>query len=215
VLRDGSLARGCCARPRFLAWPPSSPAQTIVRVGAALAAIRTFGSFAPVALVDLTSRDAVLAAMEEFDSLGRDQFLQRYGFGRARDYEVVHDGGRYDSKAIVGAAHGHQHPSLGPLRSSDFSGGQPTISKLTELGFDIEQIDHSTDMGDRTGARLERFLELYPAARQVPFTGEHEADMQAFGARAHNRKRVSRVFFATSRARSSNGGIAMGACHPA
>ena len=128
-----------------------------------------------MALVDLTSRDAVLAAMEEFDSLGRDQFLKRYGFGRARDYEVVHDGGRYDSKAIVGAAHGHQHPSLGPLESSDFSGGQPTSSKLRELGFDVEQIDHSTDTGDRTGARLERFVELYPAARQVPFTGEHEA----------------------------------------
>jgi hypothetical protein len=60
-----------------------------------------------VALADLTSRDAVLAAMEEFDKLGRDQFLERYHFRRARDYEVVHGGKRYDSKAIVGAAHGH------------------------------------------------------------------------------------------------------------
>jgi hypothetical protein len=40
-----------------------------------------------VALADLTSRDAVLAAMEEFDKLGRDQFLERYHFRRARDYE--------------------------------------------------------------------------------------------------------------------------------
>jgi MoxR-like ATPase len=128
-----------------------------------------------VALADLTSRDAVLAAMEEFDSLGRDQFLQRYGFGRARDYEVVHDGGRYDSKAIVGAAHGHQHPSLGPLSAGDFSGGQPTINKLRELGFDVVQIDRPEVGGDRTRASLTRFLDLYPAARQVPFTGEHEA----------------------------------------
>jgi hypothetical protein len=57
-----------------------------------------------VALADLTSRDAVLAAMREFESLGRDEFLRRYGFGRSRDYELVHDGKRYDSKAIVGAA---------------------------------------------------------------------------------------------------------------
>jgi hypothetical protein len=125
-----------------------------------------------VALADLTSRDAVLAAMGEFDTLGRDEFLRRYGFGRARDYEVVHDGKRYDSKAIVGAAHGHQHPSLGPLKSGDFSGGQPTISKLRELGFDVVQIDHSEASGDRTGGRLARFLELYPAARRLPFTGE-------------------------------------------
>jgi MrcB-like, N-terminal domain len=128
-----------------------------------------------VALADLTSRDAVLAAMEEFDSLGRDQFLQRYGFGRARDYEVVHEDGRYDSKAIVGAAHGHQHPSLGPLESGDFSGGQPTINKLKELGFDVIQIDDSDSAGDRTAAPLARFLELYPAARQIPFTGDHAA----------------------------------------
>jgi MrcB-like, N-terminal domain len=128
-----------------------------------------------VALADLTSRDAVLAAMEEFERLGRDQFLQHYGFGRARDYEVVHNGKRYDSKAIVGAAHGHQHPSLGPLKSSDFSGGRPTVSKLKELGFDVIRIDHLESGGDRTGARLARFLELYPAAREVPFTGEHEA----------------------------------------
>ena len=128
-----------------------------------------------MALTDVTSRDAVLAAMEEFDSLGRDQFLTRYGFGRARDYEVVHGGRRYDSKAILGAAHGHEHPSLGPLGSGDFSGGQPTISKLRDLGFDVVQIDRSVDNGDRTGARLARFLEIYGAARQDPFSGEHEA----------------------------------------
>jgi 5-methylcytosine-specific restriction enzyme B len=128
-----------------------------------------------MALADLTSRDAVLAAMEEFDNLGRGEFLPRYGFGRARDYEVVYDGKRYDSKAIVGAAHGHQHPSLGPLKSGDFSGGEPTISKLRDLGFDVVQIDHSGSPSDRTAARLAQFLELYPAARQVAFTGEHEA----------------------------------------
>ncbi len=128
-----------------------------------------------MALRDLTSREAVLAAMDEFNTLGRAGFLQHYGFGQARDYEVTFDGKRYDSKAIVGAAHGHQHPSLGPLKSGDFSGGEPTISKLRELGFDVVQIDHSDRPANRTGAQLERFLQLYPAARQVAFTGDHEA----------------------------------------
>ena len=33
-----------------------------------------------------TNRDAVLAAVAEFDSLGRETFLNRYGFKPARTY---------------------------------------------------------------------------------------------------------------------------------
>ena len=36
---------------------------------------------------------------------GRDEFLRRYGFGRARAYLLEVDGKLYDSKAIVGYAH--------------------------------------------------------------------------------------------------------------
>jgi hypothetical protein len=41
---------------------------------------------------------------EEFDSLGREEFLAKYGFGEARSYFLVRDGKAYDSKAVVGAA---------------------------------------------------------------------------------------------------------------
>lgn len=61
-------------------------------------------------LGDLTS-DAVRKALAEFDKLGRDAFLDKYGFGRARDYFVIEDGRRYDSKAIVGAAHAWVPPA--------------------------------------------------------------------------------------------------------
>jgi MrcB-like, N-terminal domain len=128
-----------------------------------------------VALADLTSADAVLAAMREFENLGRDEFLARYGFGRSRDYELIHDGKRYDSKAIVGAAHGHQHSELGPLSPSDFSGGTPTINKLKQLGFEVGRVETSDAHGDEIGARLARFLELYESARQERFGGEPEA----------------------------------------
>jgi hypothetical protein len=87
-----------------------------------------------VALADFTSRDAALAATREFESLGRDEFLRRYGFGRSGDYELVHDGERYDPKAIVGAGAGHQHPKLGPLSSDDFSDGRSTINELRQNG---------------------------------------------------------------------------------
>src|SRR5687768_8594975 len=84
----------------------------------------------------LTSRQAVLDALREFDQQGRDNFLARYGFSPAQNYFVEHEGARYDSKAIAGVAHGKQHPALGPLRASDFSGGEATVKKVLEgLGF--------------------------------------------------------------------------------
>jgi hypothetical protein len=99
-----------------------------------------------MALGDLSSRSAVLQALAEYDHVGRDAFLQRYGFGRARQYLLVHDGRSYDSKAIAGAAHGYQFPQVGPLRAADFSGGETTVaSKLRSLGFDV-----ITDRSDPT-----------------------------------------------------------------
>lgn len=51
------------------------------------------------------TREAVLAAIQEYDRLGQDAFLRQYGFERARLYVVIHEGKSYDSKAILGVAH--------------------------------------------------------------------------------------------------------------
>ena len=67
-------------------------------------------------LADIT-RDDVLAAVREFDRLGRDEFLRRYGFGRARAYLLEVDGKLYDSKAIVVYAHS---VGQGELLAADF-----------------------------------------------------------------------------------------------
>jgi hypothetical protein len=91
-----------------------------------------------VSLADLTEPDAVRAAIREFDAIGRDAFLEKYGFGPAREYFLEFDGELYDSKAIVGAAHGYQYPDRGPLRSADFSGGEATVqAKLHSVGFRV------------------------------------------------------------------------------
>jgi hypothetical protein len=86
---------------------------------------------------------AVQAALDEFVRLGRTAFLQRYGFGKSRDF-LVRDplsGELCDSKAIVGAAYGHQFPEKGPLRPADFSGGEATVvPKLQSLGFEVVRI---------------------------------------------------------------------------
>ena len=42
-----------------------------------------------MSLSDLTSREALLAAIAEYDTLGQDHFLAQYGFGATRGYWLV------------------------------------------------------------------------------------------------------------------------------
>ena len=89
-------------------------------------------------LSDLTDPTAVLRAVAECDRLGRDEFLNKYGFGRARTYYLLVNDRQYDSKAIIGVAYGYQFPAEGPLDAHAFSGGRSTVhKKLTELGFEM------------------------------------------------------------------------------
>ena len=80
--------------------------------------------------------DSVRRALDEFDNLGRKEFLAKHGFGTARRYVILRDGREYDSKAIVGAA--HLYATGAPLASGDFRGGEATVVKLLRgLGFDV------------------------------------------------------------------------------
>jgi len=95
-----------------------------------------------MSLKDLTHRSAVLKAINEYDQKGREAFLREHGFGPARNYYLVYQGKSYDSKAIAGVAHGYQHPNLGPLRSSNFNGGENTVmARLKALGFEVIRKD--------------------------------------------------------------------------
>src|SRR5687768_11972852 len=108
-----------------------SKRDCLVRPMALMVAVRI-----TMALKDLTSPAAVRAALAEYDQLGRDTFLERYGFGHAKAYFIQYEGQLYDSKAILGVAHGYQFPDAGPLLSRDFSGGKATVKpKLEALGF--------------------------------------------------------------------------------
>ncbi|MYA28987.1 MAG: DUF3427 domain-containing protein [Nitrospira sp. SB0666_bin_27] len=90
-----------------------------------------------MSLSDITSPQPVLDAIAEFDRLGRNRFLKKYGFGRSRSYWLFHNGKQYDSKPIVGAAHGYARPNLGPLRPTEFMGGIPVKRTLEHLGFRV------------------------------------------------------------------------------
>ena len=95
-------------------------------------------------MAEVTSPQAVRAAAREFDALGEEAFLYEYGFGPPGDCDVVIDGRRYPAEALLGAAHGHQHPDIGPLADSDFGGLSETAAKLRELGFEVRGLgdDH-------------------------------------------------------------------------
>lgn len=93
------------------------------------------------------SRWAVEAALDEFVRIGRDAFLQKYHFGPAKEFFVLHPatGLACDSKAVVGAAYGLQFVAHGPLRPKDFSGGQATVVKVLKgLGFELTDGEATT-----------------------------------------------------------------------
>lgn len=90
-------------------------------------------------------REMVLAAIAEFDQLGRDAFLKLYGYRPAIDYFLVHGGRRYDSKAIAGVA--HRGVGGRPLRPDEFSGGNATVARvLGDLGFEMTKPGQATEV---------------------------------------------------------------------
>jgi hypothetical protein len=91
-----------------------------------------------MALSELTNRDAVLAAIKEYDALGQDEFLAKYGYSRARRYWLVYNGKSYDAKAIVGVAFWISIPRTGTASTLGVqwwgSDGSPFVAKTKFRG---------------------------------------------------------------------------------
>ena len=113
-------------------------------------------------LSQLTDANAVRRAIAEYEELGRDEFLRKYGYERSRRYFLQADGHEYDSKAIVGAAFGFQHPDRGPLKPNDFSGGDATVrTTLERLGFEVTaRADNRAEDGSSIGEFLDAVCDL-------------------------------------------------------
>ncbi|HEU4513040.1 MAG TPA: hypothetical protein VFR87_08040 [Nocardioidaceae bacterium] len=89
-----------------------------------------------MATLDAIRREHVVKAIEEYDALGAEEFLSRYGFRTARDYVLVYDGRSYDSKAVVAVAHGYATGR--PLSYDELRGGKDGAAKvLWDLGFEV------------------------------------------------------------------------------
>src|SRR3954447_10147690 len=107
-------------------------------------------------LSDLTDPAAVRAAVEEFERLGRQAFLEKYGFPESRVYFAQVDGDLIDSKPLVAAIWAHQHPDRPRLTPADLSGGpantglalerlgMPLVKRAAPGASDVEVGDHLT-----------------------------------------------------------------------
>ncbi|MGW3594311.1 HNH endonuclease [Streptomyces sp. NPDC005167] len=84
------------------------------------------------------SRDDILKTLAEHDDRGAEAFLAKYEYGKATKYVILHAGKEYDSKAIAGVAHKHQHGR--PLANDELSGGVgrgQAVEWLKREGFTI------------------------------------------------------------------------------
>jgi 5-methylcytosine-specific restriction protein A len=89
-----------------------------------------------MAVSDVTAA-AVNQALDEFDEIGRERFLQRYRVGAARGWYVLRTGRKYDAKAVLAAAHG-KLPGRRPLTAKEFHGGLASVGPLRKLGFEVQ-----------------------------------------------------------------------------
>lgn len=88
---------------------------------------------------DAVTREHALSAIDECDELGDKVFLRRYGFGRAAEHLVWHDGRSYESKAILGVA--MRFATGKAARSQELSGGEDGAAQvLADLDFELVTI---------------------------------------------------------------------------
>ena len=84
----------------------------------------------------LKQKESILKSIAEYNSIGREKFLQKYGYRRARQYFLLHKNKIYDSKPIYGVAFKFEDGPV--LRGKDFSGGEKTVAQALErLGFTV------------------------------------------------------------------------------
>ncbi|MEU5161445.1 HNH endonuclease [Streptomyces sp. NPDC020875] len=132
------------------------------------------------------SRDGVLQALTEYDELGQEGFLAKYGYQPATGYVLLHEQRTYDSKAIAGVAHKFDQGRA--LKPNELSGGRSHAARwLARLGFTVrssrspdwtrDEIILACDLAMANGwKRLEfddpRVIELSELLRTMPIHPE-------------------------------------------
>jgi hypothetical protein len=86
------------------------------------------------------SRDDVLAALQDYDRLGPEQFFSEHGYGPSRSYELIWNKRHYPHKAILGTA--YEIATGQRLAPGDFEGGKAgAVRVLGKLGFTVQPLE--------------------------------------------------------------------------
>ncbi|KGM13323.1 hypothetical protein [Cellulomonas bogoriensis] len=84
------------------------------------------------------TRQHLLRALDEHDTRGGDDFLAVYGFTASPDHTVVHDGRRYDARAVMAVAHRHATGRLATPEEFD-SSLDAAVMILRRRGFEVTE----------------------------------------------------------------------------
>ena len=129
----------------------------------------------------LSKPEAVRAALQEFDTLGRERFLKKYGFGESNVFLRLANGRRYDAEPILAAAVGKEHPARGPLRPDEFRASPDAVAdKLDELGFSVVDAYEGSDLMITAAD-----IELIKSSRTKPKYADLSQDERDAYQRAH------------------------------
>ncbi len=126
-----------------------------------------------VSYSSLTDHSAISQAFDEFDKLGRELFLIRYGFKEVNESFVVARSGRYDTRALFAAAYEHQTGDA--LSARQISGFAAAATQFTALGYVVVG---ANDQKDR-----QRFTSFDAALSHVRIPVENLPAIREFLAR--------------------------------
>lgn len=95
----------------------------------------TVSTLACVGLADISSRDAVLDAIDEYEDLGAEAFLQRYGEGLSRDLHIEYISQKFAALPVIRVAHRVVAGEL--LEPGDLHDLAAVKDRLEALGFRV------------------------------------------------------------------------------
>ena len=91
-----------------------------------------------MATFSAVTRQHILQAIAEYDERGAEDFLGVHGFEPSTGHQLRHEGRSYDSKAILGVAHGYATGRVAP--PDEFHGGMTAAAALLrKQGFEVAE----------------------------------------------------------------------------
>ncbi|MFV0460682.1 MAG: hypothetical protein ACK5MT_18140 [Actinomycetales bacterium] len=120
-----------------------------------------------MALGDITSRDAVLDAIDDYEDLGHLEFMQGYGAGLVGELTIEYIGRRYPARAVLNRAH---EKLTGSALAVEDLPEVAAVRCLEQLGFRVSGLSAPapTARATRSSSRSSTTAKRSPAKRSQP-----------------------------------------------